>query len=240
MVSTLVEVHWIDLDARAPDIGHWRDMLDGEERARAQRFAFDRDRRRFIVRHGWLRELLARRLSVSPAAIRFMHNPFGKPLLRGESVRFNLSHSEGKALCVAADGLELGCDVERRNRALASRELAESVFTPVEQQQLSSLQGGPWVEGFFNGWTRKEAYIKARGLGLSCPLDSFDVSLAPDEPALLLRGCEGWSVQSLEPALGFTAAVVAQGANWALSFPRGADTGEPRSARLDDVGRPSF
>ena len=217
-MTTLVEVHWIHLDdAPTADIGRWRDMLGGDEVARAERFAFDRDRRRFVVRHGWLRELLARRLAASPAAIRFTYNPFGKPSLDGESLRFNLSHSAGKALCVIGEGIELGCDLEQRDRALASRELAERFFTPLEQKRLSSLRGKGWVEGFFNCWTRKEAYIKARGLGLSYPLDAFDVSLAPDEPALLLRGCNGWSVQALRPAPGFTAAVVAEGADWALS-----------------------
>jgi 4'-phosphopantetheinyl transferase len=230
MLRTLVEVHWIDLDAQAPDIGHWRDMLDDEERARAQRFAFERDRRRFIVRRGWLRDLLARRLATPPTAIRFTHNPFGKPSLCGESMRFNLSCSEGKALCVIADRLELGCDLEWRNPALASRELAERFFTSLEQKQLSSLTVEIWVEGFFNCWTRKEAYIKALGLGLSCPLDSFDVSLAPDEAALLLRGCDGWSVQSLEPAPGFTAAVVAEGSDWALSFQAAAHLAAPSRA----------
>jgi 4'-phosphopantetheinyl transferase len=217
--KTLVEVSWIDLDAATPDLEDWRDKLDAEERAQAQRFRFDRDRRRYVVRHLWLRELLARRLECSPREIRFAHNPFGKPALPGRDLNFNLSRSAGKALCVVAQGVELGCDLELRNRDLATDAVAERFFSPIEQLCLSSLPADRRVEGFFNCWTRKEAYIKARGLGLSYPLDAFDVSLAPDEPARLLRGCEGWSVQSFEPAPGFAAAVVAEARDWALSLP---------------------
>lgn len=221
MPKTPVDVHWIDLDAGTPDIGHWSDMLDIEERAQAQRFRFDRDRRHFIVRRGWLRELLSQRLERPPRDIRYSRNRFGKPSLLEGELSFNLSKSAGKALCVVASGLELGCDLELRNPGLATPDVAERFFSPLEQSWLSSLPADRWVEGFFNCWTRKEAYIKARGFGLSYPLDAFDVSLAPEEPAQLMRGCEGWSVQSFEPAPGFAAAVVAEGLDWALSLPPG-------------------
>lgn len=225
MPKIRVDVHWIDLDATTPDLGHWHDMLDSEERAQALRFRFDRDRRRYIVRHGWLRELLSRRLERSPRELRFSRNRFGKPSLPGRNPRFNLSRSAGKALCVIAPGLELGCDLELRNPELATNAVAERFFSPREQIWLSSLPVDRWVEGFFNCWTRKEAYLKARGLGLSYPLDAFDVSLSPEEPSRLMRGCEGWSVQSFEPAPGFAAAVVAEGFDWALSLPAGISGG---------------
>jgi 4'-phosphopantetheinyl transferase len=217
MQAIPVEVEWIDLDAATPNLGYWYGMLDSAERAQAQRFRFDRDRRRYIVRHGWLRELLSRRLDTAPSEIRFSRNSFGKPALPGRNLRFNLSHSAGKALCVIARGLELGCDLELRNPSLASNAIVERYFSPLERSHLSSLPIDRWVEGFFNCWTCKEAYIKARGLGLSCPLDTFEVLLTPKEPARLMRGCEGWSVQSFEPAPGFTAAVVVEGSNWALT-----------------------
>jgi 4'-phosphopantetheinyl transferase len=216
--KTLVDVHWIDLEAATPDLGYWGDLLDSEERAHAQRFRFDRDRRHYVVRHGWLRELLSQRLEISPRQIRFSRNGFGKPSLPGRDLRFNLSRSGGRALCVLAEGLELGCDLEQRNPELATSAVAGRFFSPCEQATLWSLPPDLWVEGFFNCWTRKEAYIKARGLGFSYPLDAFDVSLAPGEPARLMRGCQGWSVQSFEPAPGFAAAVVAQGLDWALSM----------------------
>ena len=218
MVTALVDVHWIDLDAATPELGYWREMLDDEERVQARRFRFDLDRHHYIVRRGWLRGLLSRRLEVSPRDIHFSRNEFGKPLLREGNFSFSLSRSSGKALCAIAQGLELGCDLERRNPELASDAIAKRFFSRFEQNGLSSLPPDRWIEGFFNCWTRKEAYIKARGFGLFYPLDAFDVSLAPEEQARLMRGCEGWSVQSFEPTPGFTAAVVAEGFGWALTI----------------------
>lgn len=214
----LVDVNWIDLDA-AVDLEHWRQLLDDEERAQAAAFRYERDRHRYVVRHGWLRELLGRRLEASPRSLCFAHNRFGKPSLPGRGVSFNLSRSGGKAMCVVAEGLELGCDLEQRNAELATKAVAERFFSRLEQASLSALPEDLWVEGFFNCWTRKEAYIKARGCGLSYPLDAFDVSVRPGEPAALMRGCRGWSVRAFEPAPGFVAAVVAEGQDWALSFP---------------------
>jgi 4'-phosphopantetheinyl transferase len=212
-----VDVHWIDLNAALPAIAGWYDMLDGEERVLAQRFRFRRDRQYFVVRRGWLRVLLSQRLGMSPRKIRFVRNRFGKPSLPGREFSFNLSRSAGKSLCIIAQNLELGCDLEQRNRDLASPAIAERFFSPREQHWLSLLPPEQWLQGFFNCWTRKEAYIKARGIGLSYPLDAFDVSLAPKEAARLVCGCEGWSVQSFEPAPGFVAAVVAAGDDWALT-----------------------
>lgn len=225
MPAVPVDVEWIDLDAATPDLGYWHDMLDDTERAEARRFRFERDRRHYIVRHGWLRELLSCRLERPPREIRFFRNSFGKPSLAEGNLEFNLSFSAGKALCVIARGVELGCDLELRDPSLASDSIAERFFSLFERNCLSSLPTHQWLEGFFNCWTRKEAYIKARGLGLSCPLDTFDVSLAPGEPARLMRGCEGWSVQSFEPAPGFTAAVVAEGSDWSLRHCRGNRVG---------------
>lgn len=211
----LIDVHCIDLDA-ALDLEHWQEWLDDEERALAAGFRFERDRRRYVVRHGWLRELLGRRLDASPTSFRFAHNRFGKPSLPGREVSFNMSRSAGKAICVVADGLELGCDLEARNADLATRAVAERFFSRPEQASLSALPDDLWVDGFFNCWTRKEAYIKARGFGLSYPLNAFDVSVG--DRAELVRGCSGWSVRAFEPAPGFVAAVVAEGRDWALRF----------------------
>ena len=113
---------------------------------------------------------------------------------------------------------------------MATSAVAERFFSPLERVLLSSLPPDRWVEGFFNCWTRKEAYIKALGVGLSYPLDAFDVSLAPGEPAQLMRGCDGWSVQALEPAPAFAAAVVAAGFDWTLNLPPGLCGGEHRSS----------
>ena len=104
---------------------------------------------------------------------------FGKPCVAEGDLRFSLSHSRGLALYAVARGLEVGCDLEFRDPRLACGRVAERFFSPPELHALRSLPAERWAEGFFNGWTRKEAYVKARGLGLSLPLDSFAVTLAP-------------------------------------------------------------
>jgi 4'-phosphopantetheinyl transferase len=209
----------MDLDDVGLDVGRFRDVLSAQERERAARFRFERDRRRYILRHGKLRELLSDYLNCAPARICFAYNSFGKPSVAGGALRFNVSHSHGTALFVFARGVEVGCDIERRDPRFVCDQIPERFFSALEAQTLRSLPASSRTRAFFNCWTRKEAFIKARGCGLSLPLDSFDVSLAPDEPALLLRGCDGWSVQSCEPAPDYQAAIVAEGADWQLNFP---------------------
>jgi 4'-phosphopantetheinyl transferase len=216
MGETTVEIYWTDLDAEGADLGRFADMLADDERDRARRFRFERDRRRYIVRRGRLRDLLSRYLGNTPPQVRLHAGPFGKPYLAEGDLRFSLSHSQGIALYAVVRGLEVGCDIEYRNHMLACEQVADRFFSPLEARTLSSLPATQQAEAFFNCWTRKEAYVKARGLGLSLPLDSFDVSLAPSEGAALLRGCEGWSVQAFEPVPLYHAAVVAQGDDWRL------------------------
>lgn len=219
MQKTVVDVYWTDLDEASVDFGRFADMLADDEHGCARRFRFERDRRRYIVRRGRLRELLSRYLGTSPPQVRLRAGPFGKPGLAEGDVRFSLSHSHGIALFAIVRGLEVGCDIERRDRRFAFEQIADQFFSPLEARTLGSLPAARQAEAFFNCWTRKEAYVKARGLGLSLPLNSFDVSLAPSEAAVLLRGCEGWSVQAFEPVPFYHAAVVVQGDNWRLSVP---------------------
>jgi 4'-phosphopantetheinyl transferase len=215
-MRSVVDVHVLDLDCVDPELYRLFSLLDAEEVRRAKQFRFQRDRDRYIVRHGRIRELLARYLGAAPERITFSTNAYGKPAADGTDLRFNLSHSHNLALLAVTRGRELGCDLEFRDPAFASNGVAEAFFSCAEIAAL--LQIGPpgRAEAFFNCWTRKEAYIKARGHGVSLPLDSFDVALAPGERAALLKGCDGWSVQSFEPAPCFHAAVVAEGADWQL------------------------
>ncbi|HET7848160.1 MAG TPA: 4'-phosphopantetheinyl transferase superfamily protein [Pseudolabrys sp.] len=213
-----VDVYVIDLDRHDVDPERLLALLGDEEIERAQRFRTHTDRRRYVARHAGLRVLLARYLSVPPPSLSFCTNAFGKPFLAGGDLHFSLSHSAGAALVAIARGRELGCDMERRDPAFPALDVAEAFFSPFESRCLRELDASLQLEAFFNCWTRKEAYIKARGCGLSIPLDSFDVSLAPGEPARLLSGCAGWSVQSFEPMTGFHAAVVAQSADWRLDI----------------------
>ena len=213
-----VDVHWIDLDEPGAGIGAFYDLLDDAERARAARFRFGRDRRRYIVRHGRLRELLGAYLDCAPSSVRLRRDRFGKPSVAAADLRFNVSKSHGLALYAVSRDREVGCDIERRDAGFAADHIAEQFFSTLESHTLRALAPERQTEAFFNCWTRKEAYVKARGDGLTVALDGFDVSLAPGEPAALLRGCDGWSVASFEPASGFQAAVVAAGADCHLNL----------------------
>lgn len=198
-------------------IGAMAETLSVDEQNRAGKFYFERDRRSFIVARGTLRALLGRYLDRSPGRLRFCYGPHGKPALTrdsgGDTLRFNLSHSHGMALFAIARHREVGVDVELIRPGLAREEIAERFFSPQEVFMLRKVPVEKRVEAFFNCWTRKEAYIKATGKGLSLPLDEFVVSLAPGEPAALLetrtdyREASRWCLRSLAPRPGYVGAL---------------------------------
>jgi 4'-phosphopantetheinyl transferase len=231
MLEAAVDTYCADLDAPDIDVDRYRAVLSAEERDRAGQFRFDRHRRRYVVRRGILRELVGSYLGRKPADVMFVHNAYGKPALRDCDLHFNLSHSRGMALYVFCRGGAVGCDLEWRDPQFASDQIPERFFSRDEVRALRSLPLSHQTEAFFNCWTRKEAYVKAAGQGLSIALDTFDVSLAPKEPAVFLRGGEGWSIQSFSPMPGFQAAIVARGADWR---PRMVPLGR---RKLREVGR---
>jgi 4'-phosphopantetheinyl transferase len=215
-MTTSVDACLVILDVGTPTQAELANLLSPDERQRACAFRFDQDRDRYVVCRARLRELLAERLGTEPEAVVFAYNEFGKPFLPDAGLRFNLSHAGGLALCVTASDVEVGCDIEWRLPRLASRHAEEWLFSAAERQALGSLQDDAWIEGFFNCWTRKEAVLKGRGLGLAEPAD-FDVSLRPDEPAAILRGADGWSIHALEPMPGLHAAIAVQANDWQLT-----------------------
>lgn len=167
-------------------------MLSADERDRADQYRFERDRNRYTVGRALLRALLARYCDAHPAELVFDYGGFGKPSLK-DGPSFNLSHSGALALYAFADSGELGVDVELQNDDFAKDRIAERFFSPAEVRSLRALPAEQQPGAFLCCWTRKEAFIKARGDGLSLALDSFDVTLAPDVPAALLR--TAWSVR---------------------------------------------
>jgi len=194
-------------------------LLSPDELARAGRYRFERDRRRYIVSHALLRAILGRYLAVEPGGLTFGFGPRGKPFLEGAGSRlgFNLSHSDELAVFGFARGRELGVDVERVRPLEDAPQIAERFFAPGERRALARLPETERLEAFFVGWTRKEAFTKATGEGLNRPLDGFEVSLAPGEPARLIhvdgdRGAAArWTVWDLRPAPEFVAALVGEG-----------------------------
>jgi 4'-phosphopantetheinyl transferase len=198
--------------------------LSSDERARADRFHFERDRHHFITGRGLLRAILARYLETAPAALQFHYDAHGKPRLAGafpDRLRFNVSHSHGLALYAVSVDRELGVDLERIEPRLETG-IAERFFSPREVATLRALPTHAQRDAFFACWTRKEAYVKARGEGLTLCLDQFEVSLSPGEPAALLRTAgdpdeaRRWSLEELAPEPGYAAALAVEGRDWGL------------------------
>lgn len=207
--SAEVALAMSDLDLAPDALSACAELLDTQERIRAASFRFARDRNRYVARRGQLRLVLAAEVDRRPAALTIAQDAYGRPFLPDHPhLHFNLSHSNGRALFVIGHGVRVGCDLEWRNPELASPKVAARLFAPAECAALEALPPEQWVAGFYNCWTRKEAFVKAIGLGLTYPLDAFTVSVAPGEPARLIEGGVGWSLTSFEPAPGFQAALV--------------------------------
>lgn len=216
------------LDRDTSYVQSLRQILSADEQARARRSYFEKDRKHFIVARGLLRIILSRYLDMEPSQLHFCYNPNGKPSLGitsdEETLNFNVSHSCGLALYAVTRGREVGIDLERIRADFACEQIAERFFSSQENAMLRALPAKRVKhKAFFNCWTRKEAYIKARGEGLSLPLDQFDVSLAPGGPAMLLNTREDpqevsrWSLQELIPAPGFVATLAVEGHGWRLA-----------------------
>lgn len=185
------------------------EILDDAEQQRMRRFHFAGDRERYAAAHVNLRRILGGYLNQAPEKLRFRTNPFGKPELAGDDFHFSLSHTRSIALLGVARSLPLGVDVE--DIKPIEREVAAAHFSARELSALAPLQGDAWLRGFYRCWTRKEAVLKAEGVGLHRALDSFDVSLLPDAPAALLESRaplqHAWQLFDLSPAAGTIAAL---------------------------------
>ena len=224
------EVHvWrANLEEAVPILDHLGKLLSAKERNRAQRFHRKRDAAFFLARRGVQRLILARYVGIAPSDLRFARGKHGKPELvtqRNEAlVCFNASHSDGVALYAVACEREVGVDVERCHRKSETEQIASRYFTSRESQKLLAIPTEYRNEAFYACWTRKEAYMKAKGLGLRLGLDQFEVGFAPGEPAALLSSSEGpeeierWSMKELYPSDGYLGAVCAAGADWTLKL----------------------
>lgn len=185
-------------------------VLSDDEKIEATRFRFQTDRERFIISHGMLRKVLSRYLDAKPAGLKFSRSVHGKPVLEGVpdgcSLCFNMSHSHDIALFALAWNSRIGVDVEYIRSIPDAEVIAERFFSPQENNVLRSVPSGKKLEAFYNCWTRKEAFLKATGEGLSRGLHSFTVSLVPEEPArlLLVEGApletSRWHLSAFKPA----------------------------------------
>jgi len=188
-----IEVWLASLHGELDEVRH---ILSRDELDRASRYHFDRDRDRFAVGRALLRTLLEQYTGEPRECIRFAYGPYGKPRLATGSTTFNVSHSEDVALFAFSRGLEIGVDIEAAPSRPTDRDVAARFFSPLEAHTLFGLSLEQQSRAFLSCWTRKEAFIKARGEGLSLPLQDFDVTLAPGVSPALVR--TAWS--ATEPA----------------------------------------
>lgn len=209
------------LDCGDPLLAELQSTLATDEQARASRYILASDRNHFVASRGILRELLGRYVGCTSREIRFEYAAHGKPSLSPEFLRFpicfNISHSRGLALFAFSLGRDVGVDVELVRSDFGGNDIAERYFAPQEVQELRGLPAALQAEGFFLCWTRKEAYLKARGEGLHVPLESFHVSLTPGLPERLYSTDSGrWSLRSLRPDQRYVGALVAGGHGWSV------------------------
>ena len=189
----------IEIWSAALDRDSWvkicRPLLSDNELERAERFRFEHLRRRYTIAHGFLRDVLGRYLGRPPQELVFETGEHGKPFIPGTALQFNLSHSEELAACAVTSGRSVGVDVEFIRDVPELDAIATRFFTGGERERIGRADDRR--QAFFECWTRKEAYIKAVGGGLSIPLTSFDASAA----------VEGWALADWTPGIGYAGAV---------------------------------
>jgi len=206
--------HW-PLDVSALEVADLKKVLSPDEMERAERYRFDQHRNEFILTRALLRIVLASYTAQSPESLSFDYSAQGKPALKNgrPDLRFNVSHTEGLAVLALVREREIGVDAEKIRPQPDAQKLAKRFFSAREQLFLGKLSGDELQRAFFRCWTRKEAYIKAKGEGLSIPLHAFDVSLEEDQPAALVgtrpdpTEAGRWTLYDLSVGQGYAAAL---------------------------------
>ena len=221
----LHEVHvWkIGLSASQAQMDQQRTLLSDDELERADRFRFEQHRRRFITGRAVVRILLGRYINRPSESLEFSYNPQGKPALKDAgSLEFNFTNSRDLALLCVARQTQLGIDLEHLGRQADYAGIVNRFFAEREIEGLFSLPESRRHAAFLTGWTRKEAYIKALGTGLSLPLDKFAVTIDPEVAPELLSADDmpdeqgRWMFRHLEPEPGYVASLVVEGGEWEI------------------------
>lgn len=225
--STEIHVWRAALDVEAAIASRMYEVLSSDERARAERFHFQIDRRHFIVARAHLRMILSRYINIAPAEVRFKYSEHGKPMLAGNErdgeIKFNVAHSGGIALFAFTRAGEIGVDLEFIRPEIAGDDIARRFFSAAELACLKRIPAPARQQAFFDCWTRKEAFVKAKEIGLSLALDQFDVTLAPEEPAALLRTgwdeneASRWSLKRIDVGPGYAGTLAVEALHWNLN-----------------------
>jgi len=199
--------------------------LSEAERAHSRRFRFLEDRHEFIVARGFRRYLLSRYLRLPPSVLQFHHGPYGKPELAHElnkgRITFNISHSCGVILAAISVDREVGIDIEFLDSRVEFREFASLVFSSAEITRLSQLRMDEQQRSYFQHWTRKEAFVKASGEGISDRIRLLDIvpsdgSLVPVMSGISAAG--HWTIKDLDVGGPFAASVVIAGRDHRFRF----------------------
>jgi 4'-phosphopantetheinyl transferase len=210
-LESSVQVWAVRLDDPGINFEDARQVLSSDEGERAARFRFERHRRRYLVAHIALHEILSRYLAVEPERLSFDLGANGKPRVvdaLANGIEFNLSHSDEMALIAVSYGRELGVDIEQVREKFEFQEVAERFFTAKEVAALRSLPGELRRQAFYKCWTSKEAFLKAKGTGLSGALDEVDISSSDSEQVRITASVAGWSLCAVQPIADYEAALV--------------------------------
>jgi len=190
---------------------YW-EILNSSEQKRANKFYFEIDKKRFVITRALLKRYLGDYNRLEPKNIDFTLNAYGKPLMDNQPFYFNVAHSEKRGLIGITQIAEIGVDVEHFRQNTDLDAIAKRFFSTLEYDAFCALPQHEHKQGFFNAWTRKEAFIKAVGMGLSMPLHAFDVSLSPREEARLSavrfddEKADDWQIMALPIMAGYAAA----------------------------------
>ena len=205
------------ISVTAEEVRSFWELLSADERSRAERYRFEASRRTFVICRGMLRSFLGCYLGEQPARLEFAYTQYGRPeLVRSSeqnSVEFNLSHTADFALLAFSRDRRIGIDIERVRGDFDTSEIAERFFSECERSRLREIASAERHLAFFRCWTRKEAFIKALGEGLSHPLDTFDVSIERESPPRLLAtrpdatDAEHWLLWDVTVPSGYVAAL---------------------------------
>jgi 4'-phosphopantetheinyl transferase len=229
VAADAIHVWAYSLAASAECIERYRQWLSSTENDRAQRFIFARDGNEFVVAHGVLRRLLSMYCGVEPMALQFSVGPADKPSLETQclehaKISFNLTHSGSRALLAVSDGREIGVDLERVRGDIDKLSIARRFFFGTERDAIELAPPEHQVDVFFRYWVAKEAVLKAQGVGIRLPLDSFRVDFLPDLDAAGVTSfdptslSDDWTVRMLPCEAGWCAAVAARGNAWTLQM----------------------
>jgi len=193
-------------------------LLSKKEKQRADKFHFEKDRHVFAITRAILRLMFSQLLKIKPSEIKLKKNDYGKPYLDGShnsNIFFNVSHSKNYAIIGINLDSEIGVDIEFVNEKFITDEIAKNYFSKYEIDKYFSLSEHKKVKSFFNLWTRKEAYIKAKGMGLSIPLNSFDISLDETSPIIIKIGnkinISDWHINNLSINNDYCASLIYSG-----------------------------